>query len=380
MRLFTLALVFLLGIGECSIGENLPEYKTCVRECELTMNCRNVFGRRDTSYSSNSGSTAPQGQVVYNGELFRNNYQLPQIFLVFWSCSADCNYKCQQLITNMRELAGEPMVQFYGKWPFVRVLGMQEIFSVVYSIANFMVNYNCLFKILRQYNKNKKNGGNGFDVMYLEYLQLIVISLFGWTFSTLFHMRDNSVTETLDYYGAFAIVLLNFSAVFVRYMRVYESRFKWRMWKGLMLLIFVFHCLKLKNKWDYGYNTRVNLLFGILSTILWVLHSMRVRKQYLMNFIAYNNSIQLLPFEVKILTKLNYLGISRPKLIPVLPILLNIWLMVGMSFELLDFEPFARLLDAHAIWHLFTIFPPIIWYDWNIWDIEMMKLDENKIN
>ena len=62
---------------------------------------------------------------------------------------------------------------------------------------------------------------------------------------------------------------------------------------------------------------------------------------------------------------------------PLIPIFNNVMLLLGISLELNDFPPVARLVDAHALWHLVTIFPSIIWFDWNVWDIEMLKITNN---
>ena len=38
-------------------------------------------------------------------------------------------------------------VKYYGKWPFQRVLGMQEVFSVVFSLANLAAHAHNLRKL-----------------------------------------------------------------------------------------------------------------------------------------------------------------------------------------------------------------------------------------
>lgn len=40
-----------------------------------------------------------------------------------------------------RRRKGINLEQYYGKWPFTRVLGVQEIASVIFSIANFIPHY-----------------------------------------------------------------------------------------------------------------------------------------------------------------------------------------------------------------------------------------------
>jgi len=47
-------------------------------------------------------------------------------------------------VEHRRRLAGKPPMKYHGKWPFLRVLGMQEVASVLFSIANLVVHlYQC---------------------------------------------------------------------------------------------------------------------------------------------------------------------------------------------------------------------------------------------
>lgn len=392
-----LYLLFLVASISASEGDQLPGFQDCLLQCEELMYCNydNILEVIEIQKQNEEEQMEPVAQPARPPEKrdigsmardelpqyiqvdFLSNYRLSWIArTVFqWDCVLDCNYKCQQFLTNQRELAGFSMVQFYGKWPFTRIMGMTEIMLVIFSMGNYYANWNSFSKVLTQYNKNYNSGNESF-IMYKQYLYLIVGSLVGWIFSTLFHMRDTPLTETLDYFGAAMIMLLNFNAITVRFFRLFTSkRAKHKLiFQSFLVVIFIFHCLKLHNKWDYQYNTYFNLFFGVLAIVLWILHALRVRSIYSKDSRMYNNSIQLLPFETKLLSKLNYFSLSETKYIPVLPVLLNLWLIIGMSFELMDFSPWLRLLDAHAIWHLFTIVPPIIWYDWNIWDIELMKL------
>lgn len=324
---------------------------------------------------------------LFSSDDFKNNYELsPVIQMIFhWDCNLNCNYKCQQLITNKREVENLPMVKFYGKWPFTRILGITEFFSTFFSVGNFYINWHNLHKILKQLNKNKKSHNESLTNMYKQYFSLLVISCFGWFFSTLFHIRDNSITETLDYFGAASIIMMNFNVIVIRFFELFkdENQTKRRWFQISLIILWSLHIIKLLNKWDYNYNIIFNSIIGISSLILWIIHAINVNKVYNKNDHIYNNSIQLLPFETKILTKLNLIGIfSKTKFIPILPIFLNIWLLMGMTFEIFEFRPWSRLIDGHAVWHLFTIFPTIVWFDWNIWDLELYNISNglNKIN
>jgi len=55
---------------------------------------------------------------------------------VLWSCADDCKYTTMQNLEKEREGEGKYPWQYNGKWPFIRIAGIQEPASVVFSIAN----------------------------------------------------------------------------------------------------------------------------------------------------------------------------------------------------------------------------------------------------
>jgi hypothetical protein len=57
----------------------------------------------------------------------------------------------------------------------------------------------------------------------------------------------------------------------------------------------------------------------------------------------------------------------RPKFV-YQPVIFVILTMVAMSLELLDFPPWRRILDAHALWHFSTIALIPFWYSFLIQD------------
>ncbi|EMG48011.1 PER1 Protein PER1 [Candida maltosa Xu316] len=330
-----LFLFSLTSLTLASIGDNLPEFQNCLTDCDC--------------------QTIPQS--------------------IFWSCLANCNYFCQQHITNIREAQGDPTVQFYGKWPFIRVFGFQEFFSTIFSLMNLYVNYKNITPIFRQYRRN--DNIYGYKTMYLQYLGLLIVSCVGWGFSAMFHFKDTKITETLDYFGAFAIVLSNLNVIVVRVFHLFapSRSIILLFWHVLLIMFYITHVTMLKMDWDYGYNTTVNIIVGVSTMVLWCVHSWTVYGTYSKNYIVCNNSIQLLPHETKLLHKLTYLSMSaKSSLIPLIPILNNLILVCGIMLELNDFPPWGRLIDAHALWHLLTVYPSFIWFDWNIWDVEMMKI------
>lgn len=389
------------GSVDASVGDRLPEFQHCLDQCDLLMNCEqvNIFQQIELQREKGSSQKREDFGIQIEPELteehaepplalghysraeFVGRHDVNKVFktLFSWDCKLDCNYKCQQIITEDRIAKGQEVVQFYGKWPFVRLFGITEFFSVAFSLGNLYLNWANLENVSKQYNKNKKHNPV-LAVMYYQYIWLISVSVLGWVLSSLFHTRDNGTTETLDYVGAALIIMSNFNAITVRYFRLFEDHKKRArtILQVILAVVFLGHLAKLHLHWDYAYNIAFNMVFGLSALVLWVVHALDINRTYKLNAHVFNNSIQLLPFETRILAKMNYLGFSKTKHIPLIPVFLNCWLLVGMSFELFDFVPvFGRLLDAHAIWHLFTIFPTLIWYDWNVWDLEAYSVGKD---
>ncbi|KAI9740895.1 MAG: hypothetical protein M1818_004500 [Claussenomyces sp. TS43310] len=44
------------------------------------------------------------------------------------------------------------------------------------------------------------------------------------------------------------------------------------------------------------------------------------------------------------------------------------WIIVAMSLELFDFPPLWGTFDAHSLWHLGTVAPTILWYNFLLKD------------
>lgn len=341
-----------LAVARASVGDNLPEFRNCVTDCKAQV----CDAHATSKYTENSVN--PVSRVLF-----------------MWDCPLDCNYKCQQSISAGRRAAALPMVQFYGKWPFRRVLGVTELASTAFSLANLYVNYANLAKVTRLYRASLHANPQG-AAMLKQYLILLWVSVVGWVFSTVFHVRDIPLTETLDYLGAGAIIVANFNAICVRSFHLNRSdrALRRQVFQLALLVVLGLHYASLRRHWDYAYNMLFNTVVGLLALVLWMLVLWLVYLEYRSKLHIYNNSIHLLPYETRILTKLNFVGLSRSKYIPLLPFALNVFLIFAVSLEMVDFDPWWQLVDAHSLWHLCTVFPPIVWYDWNLWDVELQSL------
>ena len=70
-----------------------------------------------------------------------------------WSWTDDCRYECMHRIVAERVACGEEIQQYHGKWPFVRVAGVQEPASALFSLANlagYVVGFPAYWAVVRR--------------------------------------------------------------------------------------------------------------------------------------------------------------------------------------------------------------------------------------
>ncbi|KAI8834854.1 Per1-like-domain-containing protein [Chytridium lagenaria] len=204
---------------------------------------------------------------------------LPLILrMTFWDCPQDCKYRCMHQVTA---------INFHGKWPFVRILGMQEPASVLFSIFNGVAHYYGYKRLARQVPRTSK--------FRKYYLINALLAVNGWVWSVIFHTRDFNWTEKMDYFTALASITF---ACFVAVLKTTGS-----------LVLGSFHLpYHVLSFWpfDYTYNMIAGVTLGL----------------------AGNQR----PYGWKII--LTVISIS-----------------LAMLFEVLDFPPIWWTFDAHSLWH-----------------------------
>ena len=157
-----------------------------------------------------------------------------------WNCADDCKYRCMRMDVELIRKNGKVdktrtrtslysddktggykpgrIVQYYGKWPFVRVLGAQEIFSVLFSLGNLFA---CLYGYSRIYrrNRNRKSHQNhGKKLAYMGNVHWVglLVTCNAWIQSAIFHYRDTPFTEKLDYFSACLLILSTVPSALIR--------------------------------------------------------------------------------------------------------------------------------------------------------------------
>ena len=101
--------------------------------------------------------------------------------LTRWSCADDCSYSCMHRLTDIALAQGRPVLQYYGKWPFWRFLGMQEPASVLFSLLNFWVHWRGFKAVLKSVP--------GSHPMKHFILLWSIVSMNAWICSAVFHTR-----------------------------------------------------------------------------------------------------------------------------------------------------------------------------------------------
>lgn len=275
--------------SHASYGDQEPEYLDCVARCSAKNRC----GTSDA-------------------------VSLPwHLRLTLWTCNEECRYNCMHTVTDRKRASGEDIEQYYGKWPFYRLGGLQEPASIAFSLANGYQHY-------RGYRQVLRNMPPSYPLRtYL--LVYCAVNLHAWFWSAVFHSRDFGLTERMDYFSAASIILYAAYFALVRVFRLYRSdrRGALALLTTACLLMYAAHVgyLASLERFDYSYNVIACATVGILSNILWVIWAIVSR--------------------------------SRPYAWRIAAMAIGISLFTGL--ELFDFPPVWGVFDAHSLWHASTI-------------------------
>ena len=217
--------------------------------------------------------------------------------------------------------------KYFGKWPFQRVFGIQELFSVTFSVANLAAHAHNLLKLhSAQHDQSLNPSGKQHPVWGLWYGYALG-SINAWWWSAIFHSRDTYLTERLDYLSADISIIIG---LYVSLVRVFGlTRWHTRLLCAMPLIVATavhFHYMLLI-RFDYGFNVKLCILVGVLQQVMWCSWALYIRHPC---------TKQLITFVL----------------------LIN----AALSLEVLDFTPIFGLLDAHALWHLCTVPLIYLWY------------------
>ncbi|XP_059471646.1 post-GPI attachment to proteins factor 3 [Neocloeon triangulifer] len=300
---------------QASEGDRSYFFLSCMDKC-LKVNC-----------SNENSSNGEQPPVVE-----------PSILQLLWSCQDECSYNCMWVTVSSFLEKGWGVPQFFGRWPFIRVLGLQEPASVVFSMMNLIANLVMLNEFQSKVPKSVP--------CYYLWTAHSWVCINAWFWSTVFHSRDISLTEKMDYFCAFSMVLFSFYSMVMRLLHCRIDCIS-TLFSILCGCLMVFHVtyLSLLPRFDYSYNMKANVTIGVLNGVGWLLF-------------CYSKWH-------------NHKYVWRCALSVVLA-------MAAMSLEILDFPPIFWTFDAHALWHLSTAMLPFLWYRFIIDDCNHLRALKDK--
>ncbi|XP_055374445.1 post-GPI attachment to proteins factor 3 [Condylostylus longicornis] len=291
-----IGLFFTLLFGrfiEASIGDNTQFFQNCKRNCENN-NCTKDF------------LIKPHAIDYFKQSMFDK--------LLGWTCNDECQYDCMWRTVEAFKSRKWNIPQFYGKWPFVKYLGLQEPASAIFSLMNLFSHYFLLKKFQLEVPKESP--------CYKLWHTFSIVCMNGWMWSTIFHARDFPTTEFLDYISAYSIVLVNLYCFFIRMLHKKSFILKGVITAGT-LSFYINYCMYLKvGRFDYGFNIKLNIITGAFAGVGWLVWCFLVRKNR--------------PYFKKIM-------------------LFYVLLALFSGLEVLDFPPLWWTFDAHALWHLSSV-------------------------
>lgn len=101
--------------------------------------------------------------------------------LTRWTCTDDCKYQCMHMLTDIAIRESSKIHQYYGKWPFWRLFGMQEPASVAFSLWNMYYHIQGWRQLRSKIPSDHP--------MRSYYLTCAIVSVNAWLWSAVFHTR-----------------------------------------------------------------------------------------------------------------------------------------------------------------------------------------------
>ncbi|KAJ7118979.1 Per1-like protein [Mycena epipterygia] len=334
-------LIAAVGSAWASSGDKSPEFERCLTRC-------------------GDARCGPSHRV---------SLSLP-LRLTGWTCEDNCKYTCMHDITTRNIRLGDWVHQYYGKWPFWRLAGMQEPASVAFSLLNFWAHVRGLAKVRREVADSHP--------MKSYYILWAFTGLNAWLWSAVFHTRDLAITERLDYFSAALTIFYALYYTVIRLFHLYPISRRSRLtlstpdsppasspthkvWSLVCIIIYLGHVsyLTLLPRFDYVYNIVFNMVIGLTHNALWLLYS--------------------LPASISVFRRFPY----RPKSYrPAFANKAGIFVALttaASALELFDFPPIVRVIDAHSLWHLATAPIALMWYDFLVEDAQDESWKENRV-
>jgi len=247
-----------------------------------------------------------------------------------WNCADNCRYDCMRQQEEQFRKKNMPVQKYFGHWPFIRVWGMEEPASVLFSVANGIPHF---LYTLPYYFRHLSPESH-----YMRpWLSLFpYIGLLAWTSSALFHWKKNQWTVPLDYISA--LILLSY-CLWLALRRTWgeSALLRPRMVTSVASIFFVAVCIQCYRiaigRVAFSDHLVICSVLAVVQSVVWVAWST---------------------------TQSSPLGIRC--------IVLQSWFMLAALLEVFDFPPLLGHFDAHSLWHAATV--PLGFFWFNFWSLD----------
>ncbi len=303
------------------------------------------------------GEHGASGDMLPGWRYSLHSHEMPLDLRVFqWCCRDNCFYECMHENVRERVARNEQTVHYYGKWPFLRIYGIQEIAPMLASLAN------AIFYVF--YLWERLGNVNNFPYRRLWRVYGCVWCI-AFLLSAVFHTRDAPITEALDYMSAIGgVIFTSFSSLVRIFLPSDNLSVKLVSLFLPIFLVYSYHVFYMNFVFfDYGYHMMCGVVAGLLSTIL-VCCRVLVKDSRTKEFA--HISLRDVSFTDKCKTiwkgtksHVWWAAIAQ----------LSTW--PGFLFEVLDFPPIYGILDSHTCWHLWTVYSTMI-------NVQSMRDDEDE--
>lgn len=167
------------------------------------------------------------------------------------------------------------------------------------------------------------------------------------------------ITEKLDYFSAALVISYALYCAVIRLFHQYPIQTcdghtqrtpAFLLWSSICPVVYLAHVtyLSVLPRFDYTYNMAFNLTVGFTHNLLWLLYALPASLPLIQRF----------PCKPRTYRPSYATGAAAFVALTT----------AATAFELFDFAPWGRILDAHALWHLSTAPIAKFWYNFLIQD------------
>ena len=302
---FVFGVVLIRSSG--SSGDTDPQFRSCVRRCVPTCDSE--------------------------------NFPL-SLKLLRWDCTGNCQYNCMRIISDDLLIATGEVRKFFGHWPYLRLGGIQEPASVVFSLANCVPHIVYIIRTFKRSEQLKHPLGT-FVLLYA------CISLNAWIASSVFHAHKIGFAVDYDYISAFILISYGLWLSICRVILEYSDK----MWSTIIVLLSFIslagcsHRVVQMVRGDVQFGDHMELSIGlsVAHAVVWLIWIALSRASHRWQCL-----------------------------------LCQIWFGLAAMLEIYDFPPYLGHFDAHALWHASTIPLGFLWYKFWLSDERWITLSRKK--